>query len=126
MNGSILSRVEVIMKNVRHLRQISHCIFGGFAFSVFSSQRLTFIEPRDYRWFTLSQKRTRPIGVILLSEYHANSIRLRRVLLLRSDIRLTPSDIRYASLMANRISLKPQGFNITGRRAISLFAKQRI
>ena len=32
-------------------------------------------------------------SVILLTEYHANSIRLRRVLLLRSDIRLTPSDI---------------------------------
>ena len=37
------------------------------------------------------------IGVILLAGYHANSIRLRRVILLRSVIRLTPSDIRYAS-----------------------------
>ena len=46
-------------------------------------------------------------GVILLTEYHANSIRLWRVLLLRSDIRLAPSGIRYASLEANRISLKP-------------------
>ena len=51
--------------------------------------------------------------MILLTEYHANSIRLRRVLLLRSDIRLMPSDICFASLWANRISLKPQGFNIT-------------
>ena len=42
-----------------------------------------------------------------------NSIRLWRVVLLRSDIRLTPSDIRYASFVANKISLKPQGFNIT-------------
>ena len=42
-----------------------------------------------------------------------NSIRLRRVLLLRSVIRLTPSDICFASLWANRIPLKPQGFNIT-------------
>ena len=30
------------------------------------------------------------------------------MILLRSDIRLTTSDIRYASFMANRISLKPQ------------------
>ena len=37
-----------------------------------------------------------------------SSIRQRRVILLRSDIRLTTSDIRYASFMANRISLKPQ------------------
>ena len=35
-----------------------------------------------------------------------NSIRLRRVILLRSCIRLTPSDIRYASFQANRISLR--------------------
>ena len=34
-------------------------------------------------------------------------IRLRRVLLLRSDIRLSPSGIRYASLEANKISLEP-------------------
>jgi len=60
----------------------------------------------------LSKKR-RTFGVILLTEYHASSIRLRRVLLLRSVIRLTPSDICFASLWANRISLKPQGFNIT-------------
>ena len=51
--------------------------------------------------------------MILLTEYHANSIRLRRVLLLRSDIRLVSSDICLASFWANRISLKPQGFNIT-------------
>ena len=37
-----------------------------------------------------------------------SSIRLRRVILLRSDIRLATSDIRYASFVANRISLKPQ------------------
>ena len=36
----------------------------------------------------------RQIGVILLSEYHASSIRLWRVILLRSDIRLAPSGIR--------------------------------
>ena len=51
--------------------------------------------------------------MILLTEYHASSIRLRRVILLRSDIRLTPSDICFASLWANRISLESQGFNIT-------------
>ncbi len=59
--------------------------------------------------------------MILITEYRANSIRLRRVLLLRSDIRLTPSDIAALTpicvqsrvFRANRISLKPQGFNIT-------------
>ena len=64
--------------------------------------------------------------MILLTEYHASSIRLRRVILLRSDIRLMPSDIRCASCEANRISLKPQGFNITIAIAIiSLFAKAK-
>ena len=58
-------------------------------------------------------KKTAGISVILQTEYHANSIRLRRVLLLRSDIRLAPSGIRFASFRANRIPLKPQGFNIT-------------
>ena len=48
------------------------------------------------------------LSVILLTEYHANSIRLWRVLLLRSDIRRKPSDICSASYGANRISLKPQ------------------
>ena len=71
-------------------------------------------------------KKPELIGVILLTEYHASSIRQRRVILLRSDIRLTPSDIRYASFKANRISLKPQGFNITFAPAkISLFAKAK-
>ena len=43
-----------------------------------------------------------------------------------SYIRLTPSGIRYASFMANKISLKPQGFNITVAIAIiSLFAKAK-
>ena len=37
-----------------------------------------------------------------------SSIRLLRVILLRSDIRLLTSDIRCASFLANRISLKPQ------------------
>ncbi len=64
--------------------------------------------------------------MILLAEYHASSIRLRRVILLRSDIRLMPSDIRCASCAANRISLKPQGFNITIAIAIiSLFARAK-
>ena len=50
----------------------------------------------------------------------------RRVLLLRSGIWLSPSGIRFASLMANRISRKPQGFNITIAQAIiSLFAKAK-
>ena len=70
--------------------------------------------------------------MILLSEYHASSIRLRRVVLLRSGIRLSPSDIRRS--LRERCELlwrieyhceaKPN--NITARRAISLFAKQRI
>ena len=46
-------------------------------------------------------------------------IRLRRVLLLRSDIRLTPSGIRFASLGGE--------YNITAERsgAISLLRKQK-
>ena len=70
--------------------------------------------------------------VILLTEYHASSIRLWRVVLLRSGIRLSPSDIRRS--LRERCELlwrieyhceaKPN--NITARRAISLFAKQRI
>ena len=64
--------------------------------------------------------------MILLTEYHASSIRLWRVILLRSDIRLTPSVIRFASFRTNRIPLKPQGFNITIAVAIiSLFAKAK-
>ena len=70
--------------------------------------------------------------MILLSEYHASSIRLWRVILLRSDIRLAPSGIRGSRserrelLEANRIPLKPQGFNITIAVAIiSLFAKAK-
>ena len=47
-------------------------------------------------------------------------IRLRRVILLRSDIRLTPSDIRYASFMANKISRKPQAFISLSLATISL------
>ncbi|MBR6793004.1 MAG: hypothetical protein IKM48_01450, partial [Clostridia bacterium] len=38
---------------------------------------------------------------------------LRRVILLRSYIRLMPSGIAFGSFGANKISLKPQGFNIT-------------
>ena len=65
--------------------------------------------------------------MILQAEYHAGSIRLRRVILLRSVIRLTPSGIRFASLEANRISLKPQGFNITvAVRQYHSLRKQRI
>ena len=64
--------------------------------------------------------------MILLSEYHASFIRLRRVILPCRDIRLTPSGIRFASFMANKISRKPQGFNITIAIAIlSLFAKAK-
>ena len=55
----------------------------------------------------ISNKKLAVVGVILLTEYHASFIRLRRVLLLRSGIRLTPSGIRYASFRANKISLKP-------------------
>ena len=48
------------------------------------------------------------------------------MILLRSDIRLAPSGIRFASFRANRISLKSQGFNITIAVAIiSLFAKAK-
>ena len=71
------------------------------------------------------QKTSAPLGMILLTEYHASFIRLRRVILLRSGIRLTPSGIRYASFMANKISLKPQGFNITIAIAIISLRRSR-
>ena len=45
--------------------------------------------------------------------------------MLRSDIRLSPSGIRYASLEANKISLKPQGFNITIATAIISLRRSR-
>ena len=63
--------------------------------------------------------------MILLTEYHASSIRLWRVILLRSDIRLAPSGIRFASFRANRIPLKPQGFNITIASAIISLRRSR-
>ena len=50
-------------------------------------------------------RRCRETATLLRLEYHANSIRLRRVLLLRSYIRLMPSNIRSASFRTNRISL---------------------
>ena len=60
-----------------------------------------------------SQKKAR--ASVLFSVIFA----LRRVLLLRSDIRLTPSDIRFASLGGE--------YNITAERseAISLLRKQK-
>ena len=45
--------------------------------------------------------------------------------MLRSDIRLAPSGIRYASFMANKISLKLQGFNITIAIAIISLRRSR-
>ncbi len=48
-----------------------------------------------------------------------------RVILLRSDIRLTPSDICFASFKANKISLKPKGFNITIAVAIISLRRSR-
>ena len=55
-------------------------------------------------------------SVILLTEYHANSIRLRRVLLLRSYIRLMPSDIRFASFRQIEYHCKAMPCNITSRK----------
>ena len=75
--------------------------------------------------FVFYRKKREADGVILLSEYHASSIRLWRVILLRSDIRLAPSDIRFASFRANRISLEPQGFNITIALAIIPLRRSR-
>ena len=46
-------------------------------------------------------------------------------ILLRSDIRLAPSGIRNASFMANKISLKPQGFNTTIAIAIISLRQSR-
>ena len=45
--------------------------------------------------------------------------------MLRSDIRLATIGIRYASFMANKISLKPQGFNITIATAIISLRRSR-
>ena len=70
-------------------------------------QVCTQVEKKDVENFFERKNNPKAVGVILLTEYHASVIRLRRVLLLRSDIRLTTSDIRYASFMANKISLKP-------------------
>jgi len=64
-------------------------------------------------------------GVILLTEYHASSIRLWRVILLRSDIRLTPSDIRFASFKANRIQ-EPSAQNLGSTEAASLQYHYRV
>ena len=89
--------------------------------------------PRQNLTENLNIKQQTDYGVILLTEYHASSIRLRRVLLLRSDIRLSPSASLaagelFASQVLRRIEYhcdaKPN--NITARRAISLFAQQRI
>ena len=85
-------------------------------------------SPRSYLGYydeQIKQKITEIVGVILLSEYHAGSIRLWRVILLRSDIRLAPSGIRFASFRANRIPLKPQGFNITIASAIISLRRSR-
>ena len=49
----------------------------------------------------------RPRLAQLLIRKLRSFIRLWRVILLRSDIRLTTSGIRYASFMANKISRKP-------------------
>ena len=97
-------------------------IFSGFLrFSPFSS----LFQNSDF-----SANKKMPIGVLVLrtrneplwhlpwSRCHSY-IRLRRVLLLRSGIRLSPSDIRYASLGANIISLRPSG-------AISLLRSKNI
>ena len=70
---------------------------------VFDSEK----DTRGRKIILPDKKTERQIGVILLTEYHASFIRLWRVVLLRSDIRLSPSGIRYASLEANKISLKP-------------------
>ena len=63
--------------------------------------------------------------MILLTEYHASSIRLPA-----SDIAdaviFGICRVVFAAFRANRISLKPQGFNITIAQAIiSLFARAK-
>ena len=58
--------------------------------------------------------------MILLSEYHASSIRLRRVIFgLRRVVFVS------RVFEANRISLKPQGFNITIATAIISLRRSR-
>ena len=53
-----------------------------------------------------SKKESSSVAQLLIRKL-GSFIRLGRVLLLRSDIRLSPSGIRYASLEANKISLEP-------------------
>ena len=56
-------------------------------------------------------------AIARLSKKSGSFIRLRRVLLLRSDIRLATSYIRCASFRANKISLKPQALiSLTRKR----------
>ena len=56
------------------------------------------------KWFGTAKKKTIAKAIVFFSY-----IRLRRVIFLRSDIRLKPSDIALrAVLVANIISLKPQ------------------
>ena len=78
-------------------------------------------EERGFESLRAGQK-TRLVSTSRVFSY----IRLWRVILLRSDICLATSDIRFASFMANRIPRKPQGFHITIAVAIiSLFAKAK-
>ena len=76
---------------------------------------------RNYRFFpNLPNKKTPRAWAILLTEYHPGSIHLRRVLLLHSDTRLTPSNIYLLRklILGNRISPKPKDFTITIAKAI--------
>ena len=62
-----------------------------------------------FRIFSINKQKNKqpPQRGALRKEVRLSFIRQRRVILLRSDIRLQPSVIRSASLGANKISLKP-------------------
>ena len=64
----------------------------------------------------IGNKKRRTLGVILLTEYHASSIRLWRVILLRSDIRLRR--VLFATRVNRRIEYhcKTEPCNITSRK----------
>ena len=96
--------------------KINHKRRGRLTYSVLRPYELVLMAKR--RHFVPGQHKTTNIGTNyfgikkigfaqLLIRKLRSFIRLWRVLLLRSDIRLTTSDIRYASFMANKISRKP-------------------
>ena len=98
------SAVKFVLR--RWIRRISQAkmpnvAVSRFASGSYSTRTLAYVQQKN------ETKKTDRYGVILLTEYHANSIRLRRVILLRSDIRLRRVIFATQVKVANRISRKP-------------------